>query len=58
MRVRVYLRSLRSNKHTVVPAPLNTGFTSDELNIYIPRGIARELGLWSPPRKLCIGGAR
>jgi len=32
-----------------LPALLNTGFTSDELDIYIPRPVAEELGLWPPP---------
>jgi len=45
VRVRVHLRSLRSGRHITVPALLNTGFTSDELDIYISRPVAEELGL-------------
>jgi len=49
IRVKVRLRSLRSNRSVLVPALLNTGFTSDELDIHIPKNIASELGLWPPP---------
>jgi len=45
----VKLKSLRNNKSILVPTLLNTGFTSDELDIHIPRDIAIKLGLWPPP---------
>jgi len=49
IRIRVKLESLRSNRCLIVPALLNTGFTTDELDIHIPKNIAEELGLWPPP---------
>jgi len=49
VRVRVRLRSLGSGSVVVVSALLNTGFTSDELDIHVPRGLAEKLGLWPPP---------
>jgi len=49
VRVKVKLKSLRNNKSILVPTLLNTGFTSDELDIHIPRDIAIKLGLWPPP---------
>jgi len=45
----VKLESLRSNNSLVVSALLNTGFTSDELDIHLPRGVAEKLNLWPPP---------
>jgi len=50
VRVRVRLESSRSSRSVVVPALLNTGFTSDELDVHVPRDVAEELGLWPPPR--------
>jgi len=50
VRVRVKIEEARSNKIIHSEALLNTGFTSDELDIHIPRDIARELGLWPPPK--------
>ena len=49
VRVRVKLESLRNNSSLVVSALLNTGFTSDELDIHLPRDVAEKLGLWPPP---------
>ena len=49
VRVRVKLESLRSNNSLVVSALLNTGFTSDELDIHLPRDVAEKLNLWPPP---------
>ena len=49
VRVRVRLRSLRNGSVVIVSALLNTGFTSDELDIHVPRGLAEKLGLWPPP---------
>jgi len=49
VRVRVKLESLRSNNSLVVSTLLNTGFTSDELDIHLPRDVAEKLGLWPPP---------
>ncbi|OYT47936.1 MAG: hypothetical protein B6U85_03970 [Desulfurococcales archaeon ex4484_42] len=43
------LESLRSNNSLVVSALLNTGFTSDELDIHLPRDVAEKLNLWPPP---------
>ncbi len=54
VRVRVRIRSLKNNSVVVVPALLNTGFTSDELDVHIPRGLAEELGLWPPPENAVI----
>ena len=44
--MRVRLRSLRNGSVVIVSALLNTGFTSDELDIHVPRGLAEKLGLW------------
>ena len=49
VRVKVKLESLRNNQSLIIPALLNTGFTTDELDIHIPRNIAERLGLWPPP---------
>jgi len=49
VRVRVKLESMVNSKSLVTPALLNTGFTTDELDILIPREIAEKLGLWPPP---------
>ena len=54
VRVRVKLESLRNNEVQVVSALLNTGFTSNELDIHIPRGLAEKLGLWPPPRNAML----
>ena len=50
VRVRVKLRSLRNDSSVLVPALLNTGFTSNELDIHVPKDIASKLGLWPPPK--------
>ena len=50
VRVKVRLRSLRNDNSVLVPALLNTGFTSNELDIHVPKDIASELGLWPPPK--------
>lgn len=50
VRVKVRLRSLRNNSSVLVPALLNTGFTSNELDIHVPKDIASRLGLWPPPK--------
>jgi hypothetical protein len=49
IKVKVELTSLRSGKTTYAPTLLKTGFTSDELDIHIPRDLAEKLGLWPPP---------
>ncbi len=50
VRVRVRLEALKSDRSLSTVALLNTGFTSEELDIHLPRGLAEELGLWPPPR--------
>jgi len=50
VRVRVKIEEVRRSEVIHSEALLNTGFTSEELDIHIPRNIARELGLWPPPR--------
>ncbi len=50
VRVKVRLESLRSNRTLEVSALLNTGFTSDELDIHIPKEVAEKLCLWPPPK--------
>ncbi len=50
VRIRVKLTSIKSRKTIYSPALLNTGFTSEELDIHIPRDIALELGIWPPPK--------
>lgn len=49
VRVKVKIESMRNNKELVTVALLNTGFTSNELDILIPKNIAKELNLWPPP---------
>ncbi|PCN50152.1 hypothetical protein B6U99_06000 [Candidatus Geothermarchaeota archaeon ex4572_27] len=41
------LESSKGGVETI--APLNTGFTTDTLDIYVPHLIAEDLGLWPPP---------
>ena len=43
VRVRVRIKSLQRGLEVVAPALLSTGFTSDELDILIPRGLAEGL---------------
>ncbi|MCL7389888.1 MAG: hypothetical protein LZ172_07885 [Thaumarchaeota archaeon] len=50
VRVRVKIEEVRGSGVIYSEALLNTGFTSEELDIHIPRELARELGLWPPPR--------
>ena len=50
VRVKVRLRSLRNDSSVLVPALLNTVFTSNELDIHVPKDIASELELWPPPK--------
>lgn len=50
VRVKIRIKSLEGGLEEVAPALLNTGFTSDKLDILIPRGIAEKLGLWPPPK--------
>jgi hypothetical protein len=47
--VRVRLESRRNGKSLEAPALLNTGFTSDSLDIHLPIPAAEALGLWPPP---------
>ncbi len=49
VRVRVRLESTRSSNSVETIAFLNTGFTSDTLDIHIPLDIAEKLKLWPPP---------
>ena len=39
-------KKLRNNDNMLVPALLNTGFTSNELDIHVPKDTASKLGLW------------
>jgi predicted aspartyl protease len=50
VRVRVKIEEVRGSGVIYSEALLKTGFTSEELDIHIPRELARELGLWPPPR--------
>lgn len=47
MRVRVKLESSYKSIENI--ALLNTGFTTETLDIHIPRKVAEELKLWPPP---------
>lgn len=49
VRVKVELKSVKSSDRIVASALLNTGFTSDTLDIHIPVEIAKTLKLWPPP---------
>ncbi len=50
VKVKVKLDSLKSSKSITAPALLNTGFTSNELDIHLPKNIAEKLELWPPPK--------
>jgi len=54
VRVRVRLRSLKNNRVLITSALLNTGFTTNELDIHIPQELAEQLGLWPPPKNAVI----
>lgn len=49
VRVRVKLESVKSGNSVENIALLNTGFTSDELDVHIPKDVAEKLDLWPPP---------
>lgn len=46
-RVRVELKT--ANARVVTSALLNTGFTTSELDVLLPKKLAERLGLWPPP---------
>lgn len=52
VRVKVKLKSRKSE--VITAALLNTGFTSDELDILVPKGLAERLGLWPPPENAIL----
>ncbi|MEM2893083.1 MAG: hypothetical protein QW486_02935 [Candidatus Bathyarchaeia archaeon] len=49
VKVRVRLESLRNSEGIEAPALLNTGFTSETLNIHISLFRLEPLGLWPLP---------
>ncbi|MGC8932894.1 MAG: hypothetical protein ACP5KE_05710 [Candidatus Methanodesulfokora sp.] len=49
VRVKVELKSTKSGRLVESIALLNTGFTSDELDVHIPKDLAEKLDLWPPP---------
>ncbi len=49
IRVRVRLESRERGEDLEALAPLNTGFTSDSLDIHLPIDAAGSLELWPPP---------
>ncbi len=46
-RVKVVLR--KGDKEIATSALLNTGFTSDQLDVLLPKKLAEVIGLWPPP---------
>ena len=50
VRVKVFIESILSNKRINTLALLNTGFTSEELDVHIPKNLAEKLSLWPPPQ--------
>ncbi len=54
VRVRVKLKSRINNREIETLALLNTGFTTDELDIIVPKHIAEKLGLWPPPNNAIL----
>jgi len=49
VRVRLKIRSLKSNKEIISSALVNSGFEAETPQLLIPRRLALELSLWPPP---------
>ena len=49
VRVKLKIKSLRSNREVVSSALVNSGFEAETSQLLIPRKLAIELGLWPPP---------
>lgn len=50
MRVKLRIKSLRTNKEIVTSALINSGFEAESPQLLIPRRVAVELELWPPPQ--------
>ena len=49
VRVKLKIKSLRSNKEVISSALVNSGFEAETPQLLIPRKLAMELSLWPPP---------
>ena len=49
IRVKLRIKSLRSNREVISSALVNSGFEAETPQLLIPRKLAVELGLWPPP---------
>lgn len=49
VRVKIRIRSPRSNSEAEVVALVNTGFETEKPQLLIPTPLAKQLGLWPPP---------
>ena len=49
VRVKLRIKSLRSNKEVISLALVNSGFEAETPQLLIPRRLAIESGLWPPP---------
>ena len=54
VRVKLRIKSLRSNREVVTSALVNSGFEAETPQLLIPRRLAAELGLWPPPDDACL----
>jgi len=51
VRVKLLIRSRFSRKEVIVPALVNTGFTTETPDLALPLRVAEELGLWPQPKE-------
>ena len=49
IRVKLRIKSLRSNREVISSALVNSGFEAETPQLLIPRKLAIELDLWPPP---------
>ena len=49
VRIRLRIKSLRSNREAASSALVNSGFEAETPQLLIPQKLAMELGLWPPP---------
>ncbi len=49
VRVKLRIRSLKSNEEVITSALVNSGFEAETPQLLIPRRLAVKLGLWPPP---------
>ncbi len=54
VRVKLRLEARRGGRAAETSALVNTGFEADTPQLLVPRRLASELGLWSPPEDAFI----